>query len=61
MTTQTTCPACAALNGLTQCNRCRVENPNAQTVTRNELLRLIGTGMTPAEAEARLNVVPVMI
>lgn len=55
--TATTCPTCAALRGLIQCNKCRSERPDAQTLIRREALRLVREdGLTAAQAEARLGV-----
>ncbi len=55
--TSTECPTCTRLNGLAQCNSCRANNPNRQTTVRRELARRVREeGMTPAEAEASLNV-----
>ena len=57
----TDCRACVGLAGMTQCNVCRVERPNRQTMVRQELWRLVSEGMSPVEAEAAMNVTPCVI
>ncbi len=53
------CVACAYLRGLTQCNVCRADRPNGQTLTRREIARLVREdGMSVAEAEASMGVEP---
>lgn len=66
MTTKTTtatveCFACATFPDV-QCNRCRAERPNAQTLLRNEIARLVREdGLTLAEAEARMGVTHIRV
>ena len=53
------CLACAYLQQITQCNTCRAERPNRQTLTRAEIVRRVREdGMSIAEAEASLGVSP---
>lgn len=49
-----TCAACARLMGLTQCNHCLREHPNAQTLKRRAITATMqaSPGMTAAQAEA---------
>lgn len=58
-----TCPdcTCVACCSLTQCMRCMKEHPNKQTITRNEIFRLVGQGMTIAEAEAAMGATPALM
>lgn len=53
------CRACVALAGLTQCNACRRDRPNAQTVRRRRIMALANDrGISPIEAERILGVGP---
>ena len=57
MKTTTGCHVCELLAGFSQCNDCRRDRPNQQTLTRRELVRLMREeGLTADEAEARLGV-----
>ena len=52
----TNCKSCELLNGLVQCNECRKNNPNQQTLTRRRIIQMMSEGMTVAEAEKALGV-----
>ncbi len=57
-TQSTSCPACTNLAPMgIQCNKHRTTAPNAQTLLRRELARMVREdGMSPAQAEAKLGV-----
>jgi hypothetical protein len=40
------------LRGLVQCNECRAARPNAQTLSRRNIVARMNAGATLAEAEA---------
>jgi hypothetical protein len=52
--THTDCPACTAMRGVVQCNRCRAERPNRRTLKQREIVAVLmaNPGMSVAEAEA---------
>ncbi len=58
-----TCPdcTCVACSPLSQCMRCMKAHPNRQTLTRDAIWRLVGEGMTVAEAEAALGAEPCVV
>ena len=54
VTAPATCTSCARLGGIVQCNKCRRNAPNKQTLTRRRVAALVADGMTVEQAETEL-------